>query len=311
MPKISVIVPVYNVAPYLKECVDSIMNQTLTDIEIILVDDGSTDESGAMCDRYAKEDGRIRVIHKKNGGLSDARNAGLKICQGEFIGFVDGDDYVDRFMYEVLYNRAVQMQADVSGCLYIDVYNDRVIKSLGENFCSNNKDEIISYIFQGNGGQISVCNKIFRKYIFDDLRFDTGKYYEDAYIVLKWIEKTGCFTCINKGYYYYIHRTDSITGEAYSDKVLDIISAYKYNLAIIKEKYPRMINYGERRLWWAYRLVIERMYLSGKDSRFLKNIIRNNIWRILNNPAISIKAKMAYCMLSINTQIYMKLKELI
>lgn len=124
MPKISVIVPVYNVAPYLKKCVDSIINQTFTDIEIILVDDGSTDESGTICDQYAQKDSRVKVIHKPNGGLSDARNSGLEVCSGEYIGFVDSDDWISPDMYETLIHFAVKEDLDVAMCGVLDIWPD-------------------------------------------------------------------------------------------------------------------------------------------------------------------------------------------
>lgn len=100
------------------------------------------------------------MIHKTNGGLSDARNAGLDVCKGDFIGFVDGDDYIDEHMYEDLYDRAIKLRADVSGCMHTDIYNDRVITHYGKEFTSNDKNKIIEFILKGIGGQISVCNKI-------------------------------------------------------------------------------------------------------------------------------------------------------
>ncbi|SDA42583.1 Glycosyltransferase involved in cell wall bisynthesis [Dialister histaminiformans] len=308
MPKVSVIVPVYNVAAYLDKCIESLCNQTIEDIEIILVDDGSKDESGVMCDEYAKMDARIKVIHKSNGGLSDARNAGLDICQGEYIGFVDSDDCVEKEMYEVLYDRAIKFNADVSGCMLNYIYNDKVIAGDGKNFTSNDKICIIKFIFEGYGGQISVCNKIFKKDIFDCLRFDVGKYYEDAYFVLKWIEKASCFTCINHGYYNYFYRTDSITTEKFSKKAWDIVEAYKYNLGVIKEKYPKAQYYAERRLWWAYRIIIERMTRNNISSHEAVKPLKKNLIRILSNPVISFKAKLGYILLCISTKFYIKVR---
>ena len=135
MPAISVIVPIFNVENYVRKCVDSILNQTFSDIEIILVDDGSTDASGRICDEYLSKDDRIRVIHKENGGLSDARNAGLDMCTGEYIGFVDGDDYIDGDMYELLYKNLIQYDADISMCRFRRIYNNRID--------DNGKDTII------------------------------------------------------------------------------------------------------------------------------------------------------------------------
>ena len=122
--KISVIVPVYNVEQYLERCVDSIINQTYKNLEIILVNDGSTDNSGQLCDELAKKDDRIRVIHKKNGGLSDARNVGIDEAESELIGFIDSDDYIDEDMYELLINNMKNANADLSMCGHFDVYNN-------------------------------------------------------------------------------------------------------------------------------------------------------------------------------------------
>lgn len=125
MPKISIIVPVYNVEKYLEKCVRSILAQTFTDFELILVDDGSPDSSGAMCDQFAEQDQRVKVIHKENGGLSDARNAGIEIATGEYLGFVDSDDYIADDMYELLYTNIVKEDADLSICGIYDVYEGR------------------------------------------------------------------------------------------------------------------------------------------------------------------------------------------
>ena len=125
MAKVSVIVPIYKVEKYIKKCVDSIVGQTLPDIEIILVDDGSPDDCGAICEGYAKQDLRIKVIHKANEGLSEARNTGINAATSEYIGFVDGDDYVAPDMYEVLYKNITEQNADVAVCGLYDCYTDR------------------------------------------------------------------------------------------------------------------------------------------------------------------------------------------
>ncbi len=122
MCEISIIVPVYKVEPYLRKCVDSILAQTFTDFEVILVDDGSPDNSGKICDEYASKDSRVRVIHKENGGLSSARNAGIDVARGKYLGFVDSDDYIEKDMYELLYDNIVKEQADLSICGIYDIY---------------------------------------------------------------------------------------------------------------------------------------------------------------------------------------------
>lgn len=124
--RISVVVPVYNVEQYLEKCVNSIINQTYKNLEIILVDDGATDKSGKLCDELAKLDNRIMVYHKKNGGLSDARNYGVERATGDYIGFVDGDDYIDAEMYEKLYEAIKKENVDVAECNLKIIYSDRV-----------------------------------------------------------------------------------------------------------------------------------------------------------------------------------------
>lgn len=313
MPEISIIVPVFNVESYLRKCVDSLINQTFADIEIILVDDGSTDNSANICDEYSLKDKRIKVIHKENGGLSDARNAGLEVCKGEYIGFVDGDDYVSESMYQILYDRAIQFNADVSGCQLVNIFPHKVFKPEKKNVVLHDKVAMIQTIFT-IGGSLSVCNKIFKKDVFRDLRFDKGKYYEDAYIVLKWIGQIHCLSIINDGLYFYIHREKSITGSDFSMKSLDIIEAYKYDLKIIENSYPAAAPYGELRLWWAYRNSLENILRSKKTSgtehiyKNLRSVLLKNIFRILKNPVIPMKQKLAYILIICNSKVYMKIK---
>lgn len=214
MPKISVIVPVYNVAPYLKKCVDSIINQTFTDIEIILVDDGSTDESGTICDQYAQKDSRVKVIHKPNGGLSDARNSGLEVCSGEYIGFVDSDDWISPDMYETLIHFAVKEDLDVAMCGVLDIWPDRIegtppFKSV---ILTDVNDIISEILVNEHGGTcIPVWNRIYRSRIFKDLKFEKGRYYEDGYYLLRWIERTRRFGRISDRKYFYLHREGSLS----------------------------------------------------------------------------------------------------
>ncbi len=124
---ISIIIPVYNVERYLRECIDSIIAQTYKNLEIILVDDGSSDKSGEICDEYSKKDSRIKVIHKKNGGLSDARNVALDIAKGDYIGFIDSDDYIEKDMFQILYNLAEEYNAEISSISFYKMLENKVI----------------------------------------------------------------------------------------------------------------------------------------------------------------------------------------
>ncbi|HDT8050800.1 TPA: glycosyltransferase, partial [Enterococcus faecalis] len=172
MPKISIIVPVYNVEKYLEKCVRSILAQTFTDFELILVDDGSPDSSGAMCDQFAEQDQRVKVIHKENGGLSDARNAGIEIATGEYLGFVDSDDYIADDMYETLYNQIVTYEAELATVGMIDVYENREsrltdkkeIKILSQN-------EAIQAVLDSTDVYAYAVNKLYKKELFNKVRY--------------------------------------------------------------------------------------------------------------------------------------------
>ena len=186
-PVISVIVAIFNVENYIERCVDSICSQTYTSLEIILVDDGSTDRSGEICDRYAREDSRIRVIHKKNGGLSDARNAGLDSAKGDYIAFVDGDDYIDGEMYAKMYRCLRNTGTDLcmSAIWEVDERGNQREAYINdfENCSIFPREEAMHLL--ASITQISTCawNKLYRRELFDGIRFPKGRNYEDKSIM--------------------------------------------------------------------------------------------------------------------------------
>ena len=183
---ISVIVPVYNVEKYLDRCIDSIVNQTYRNLEIILVDDGSPDNCPKMCDDWAKKDGRIKVIHKENGGLSSARNAGLDICIGEYIHFVDSDDWLELSCIELLLDACVQNGALLSVCgRYIIVHEKR---NIDKNFSENqimSTSNFVSNMLVGKNCDSSPCGKLYHKSLWVGIRFPHGRIYEDIAILYK------------------------------------------------------------------------------------------------------------------------------
>ena len=299
-PLISVIVPVYNVAEYLPECVDSIINQTYKNLEIILVDDGSTDACPDICDEYAKRDSRIRVIHKKNGGLSDARNVGLDICTGEWIGFVDSDDYIAHDMYEKLYCSVVEAKADVSVCQSIKDKNGKLLYSNYKrgNEILSSKEDMINRMFCGGVQTIAVWLKLYRKNVFLDLRFPVGKTNEDAFIILSIIDNTAKMVIIPDALYYYRLRIGSITNVRYwNSNIWDTILAYQYNMSVIRNKYPSKIDEGICRLSCAYRFSISLAVqtIDSKDHiseiRKYRNVFRKNFLRFFFNPFLGIRGR--------------------
>ena len=214
LPLISVIVPVYNVQDYLARCLDSILTQTYQNLEIILVNDGSKDHSGAICDEYAARDARVQVIHKENGGLSTARNAGLDLATGEYLSFIDSDDWIASDAYEHLMNLVERYQVQlVSGGNY-DVYGDSGKMKLG--ICPEKEEvitaeEFVGRIFLWQGCDSSVCDKLFHRDLFTTFRFPVGKVSEDVALTYKIVLGAECVAMSERPFYYYYHRTGSIS----------------------------------------------------------------------------------------------------
>lgn len=299
-PLVSVIVPVYNVQNYLKECVESIRNQTYTNLEILLIDDGSTDKSGAMCDAYSREDERIQVIHKKNGGLSDARNAGLDVCKGEYIGFVDSDDVIAADMYEKLLQASVLNNADISACHSARLINGKIRHPrCGKELICQNRSAIIKRIFLGWGGlSVSACIKLYKRNVFKDVRFPYGKTNEDVFVILDICEHASRMVVLPEPLYYYRMRLGSITRKKkYHSRLWDTVEGYQQHLKRIAKDYPALISVAEVRLCWAYRVDFgyagdtEDWRQHWNEIREKRRVFRRHIIRFLKNPWISGRGK--------------------
>jgi glycosyltransferase involved in cell wall biosynthesis len=224
--KLSIIVPVYKVEAYLHRCIDSILAQTFTDYELILVDDGSPDRCPTICDEYAQKDERIKVVHKSNGGLSDARNAGLEIAQGKYIGFIDSDDFIHPQMYEIMIFIAEQDNIGITQCEFYKFDEGGEFFSVG-HYDTNNiskklmtSHELLENYYPSYSSILSttVCNKVYNASIFDSIRFPVGMYYEDSFVFLDTINSSGLLATINVPLYYYMQRNGSIMHSNYSPK---------------------------------------------------------------------------------------------
>lgn len=233
---ISVIVPVYNVEQYLNKCVESILNQTYTNIEVIIVDDGSTDSCGEMCDSYRKRDDRVCVIHKKNGGLSEARNVGIDVARGEYLVFVDSDDYVATNMLEDMYKVINSDGTKISVCGYTDVDDKDNELDIAHSFAKQSvvtEREFWQLYYDGGSMYCAVAwNKMYARKLFDDIRYDVGKINEDEFILHKLISNCDKISLISDKYYYYRHRASSIMNRPYSLNRLDVADAF-----LQREKY--------------------------------------------------------------------------
>lgn len=234
MCKISIIVPVYNVEEYLERCVDSILNQTFKDFELILVNDGSTDNSPIICDTYAQKDNRVKVIHKKNEGSAIARNVGLNICKGKYIGFVDSDDYIFKTMYENLLNIIIKENAEIAICKYKNFksYEDIKFENSKRTLKSFNNIEALENYFLDYGHKDRIIHtliwdKLYKRELFDEIRFPNVSFAEDGYVVYKLLYKSKKTIFVYDTLYYYFERLGSLSRTTFSEKYLEIYKDIK------------------------------------------------------------------------------------
>ncbi len=228
MPLISIIVPVYKVEAYLGKCVDSILAQTWKDFELFLVDDGSPDDCGKICDDYAKRDSRVTVIHKENGGLSDARNAALDQIHGEYIAFIDSDDYVSPEHIETLYETLSSTDSDIAianmTSVTDGVCNEEFYCPVNEKTVLEGKD-IFKTIYQP-----CAQAKLYKRYLYEGIRFPIGKLYEDAFIYHDVLAKAKRVCLSGRNTYYYLIRQGSILHQEYRLAFTDIIDALELRI---------------------------------------------------------------------------------
>ncbi len=290
MDKVSVIVPVYNVENYLEKCLDSIISQTYKNLEIILVDDGSTDSSGKICDSYAKKDKRIKVIHKENGGLSDARNMGLDVASGKFISFVDSDDYIDKRFIEILYNNIIKTKADISICDFVWVYDKKI------KYNKYSKKRIVvegnrKYDYLYNEYSVigpSQWNKLYKKYIFDDIRFPYGKLCEDQFVIHKELFKAKKVSYILKPLYYYVQRSDSIM-HVMNVKRFDVIDAWMERVDFFHKNKLYEFEIIARKNLVNHIIYLVSKFSKEKKSKEEKKSINNIINRNKKNIKVSLR----------------------
>lgn len=311
--KISIIVPVYNVEAYLERCVESILKQTYTNLEILLVNDGSTDKSGELCDKLALRDHRIRVIHKENGGLSDARNRGIDEASSNLIGFIDSDDYIDEDMYETLYRQMVASKADLSMCGHYDVYHQIPEKQVAEiKTWELMPEEAIKMVMEAKILSVTAVNKLYKKALFEQLRFRIGKIAEDAFIMVDLIHQCSKVVATNEKKYYYVHRENSITTQKFSLKFLNVIEAYEQNAKIISKNYPDLYDVAIMRLNWAYFYVLDRLLVDNdfKDKVLedrLISYLKKNKKSILMDSRFTRARKMSFLALCLSRKLYLKI----
>ena len=239
-PLLSVIVPVYKVEEYLDQCVESIIHQTWPNLEIILVDDGSPDNCPAMCDDWAKRDSRIRVIHKENGGLSDARNAGIDAAQGEYITFADSDDFLDKRMYEILMEAIEKYNAQVALCNYYVFFSEQNWHP------SSMKEQTVTVYCNEDANarmftDFSACNKVYKRDLFNEIRYPKGKVFEDARTTYKIAACLDTLAVVPDSLYYYRQRETSIMHTLKKEDYFEKIAVWDELYAFEKEHQPSLL----------------------------------------------------------------------
>lgn len=310
--KVTVVVPVFNVEKYLKRCLNSIINQTMKEIEIILVDDGSTDKSGKICDQYKKIDKRIKVIHQNNKGLSAARNVGIKIAISKYICFIDSDDYIENDMIEYLYQGCIKKNADISCCGFTNIYENKKTEKITiptQEIVFSKKEALDIHMFSGYI-DVVAWNKMYKIELFKDIKFPEGKLYEDILTIYKLIEKSKIILLRPDSKYFYCKRNTSIGGQAFSKRTLNLLDACDKCVDDVLSKYGDLNNIKISRIQW-YIVVLNKMLIANyKDKKIMKkirNMIVKNYWNIIRCRYLNIARKVQITLILFPVFFYRKI----
>lgn len=243
---VSIIVPAYNIELYLERCVESILKQTYTNLEIILVNDGSTDKTGIICDQLEKKDDRIVVIHKVNGGLSDARNAGIEMAHGEYLSFVDGDDYIAYNAIEVLCAEMCELKVSLVSAGYInfDLQGNRNVAIPSKKMHLDKKEAFVNLLCLNQNLYQTSCSKLFRRELFQNIRYKKGIINEDIELLPRVLDMCEHVVILDKPLYYYENRPGSITMSDYSMKRYEAIKIPRDIVKMCKKKYPEVLPHA-------------------------------------------------------------------
>ena len=308
-PLISIVIPAYKVEKYLEKCIDSVINQTYTNLEIILVDDGSPDNCPKICDEYAKKDSRIKVIHKENGGLSDARNKGIEIASGEYISFIDSDDYISQNYVEMLYENIKKYDSDIAIGGHKVLYDDGKIinRYTNEEFCISPK-EALNKILYDDGIDLSAWAKLYKKDLFENIKYPVGRLYEDSATTYKLIDLAKKVSVHSVPIYFYIMRSESITNNNFSEKKLDLITSTKEMTEYIQIKYPELKAGCDRRLIYAYLSTLTQLTKSKVKYPKIQNelilFIKKNQAKILMDKRVPKRDKLGILSLNLGFNFY-------
>ncbi len=289
--KVSIIVSVYNIEDFVSGCIESIIRQTYKNLEINLVDDGSTDKSAEICDKYSALDKRIKVIHKKNGGLSSARNAGLDICTGDFVMFVDGDDYLVENAVEILTDIQKKYNSDIVQFDYEETDTPYVSKcdtEMPEPLYVNDKKEMFDTLYKLGGCAVSACTKLYKKELFEGLRFKDGIFFEDEQLIPYVLMKAESVTYITNKLYCYYMRTGSIIKSTFNEKKLVVFDILNERIKILSSLgYWDLVEKEKSRIfsnlvyYWTNAKECKNKVSCDKIKNIMRDFLKNN------NPDVS------------------------
>jgi len=315
LPLVSIVVPVYHVEKYLEDCVHSILVQTYQNIEVILVDDGSKDKSGEICDNLAKLDSRILVHHQENGGLSSARNKGISLASGEFITFIDSDDDITEDYVEYLLSMIERDKTDMAIASYSVVHIDgdkKKVTDLSEGFtsCVLTTEECLDRMLCEDGFTVSACAKLYKKELFLDVLFPEGKLCEDNGTIYKLIMKCDKISYGAKSIYNYYTRENSIMTSGFNEKRLDLLELTDKMASDVLKVYPKLEDSVQRRIFQSRFSILRQMVFANLDESLLKKkkeiikYLKRNFWNILTNKKSDMRDRLAMISLLFGEKVY-------
>ncbi|WP_080796984.1 glycosyltransferase family 2 protein [Arabiibacter massiliensis] len=309
-PLVSVIVPVYNVREYLDRCLESVCRQTFPSIEVLLVDDGSTDGSGELCDEWSKRDSRIVVVHKANGGLSDARNAGVAQAKAPYVTFVDSDDYIDECMIEVLYGNLVKEHADISVCGICDQFVNRSEGPKETVYAVMSPSEALSDIFVNRSMMVCIPARLYPTSLMREVPSPVGKAHEDSFMVVDLFMRIERVVVDSRPLYHYWHNEGTITSAPYGPRDDDLIEAWNRNSELVRERFPGL---GEELAYRCYRSrfeVLDKMVVAEKGKvdperkREVIEYLKDNRSGILRHSVLTKGRKLSLLALLVSERLY-------
>ena len=316
---ISVIIPVYNVEDYLHYAIESLEKQTYKNFEIILVNDGSTDDSGKLCDKYSEKYSNVRVFHKENGGLSDARNFGVQKAEGEFITFLDPDDYLEAYSLELLAGIQEKYNCDIVSTrvkateLYNVYSNHSLTEEDFENVLLMDGDVFLEEAYYDKVATVSACGKLYRRSILK-IPFPKGRIYEDLYIISEHVEKANKIVHTPIQIYNYYKRQGSIVNSRFTSKQYDFFDAMNHNRTVIKDKYnnkPSLENaVNAKEVIGSFKIIGSAYKTSITDVYKIRKIIKRNYTNILSNSKINCFFKMKYILFILSPNLFNVIKRL-